>query len=322
MQPVIRFVSTVTLVIAGIAAPLPAQSPVKTAEIAKRGLTAQDFPKVLPLVPNVYAYADVHVQGAITTNALIVTTTDGVVVVDGQGTVPQTERMVAEIRKLSDKPIRYVIIGSNHADHTGGNAAFPETATFISHPVAQAAFQRAASQPPRQGGPPDARRVVVPTETVADKRVLTVGGTEIQILFLGRGHTGGDLEVFLPRQNILWMSEVFFNRLYPSVGGNRSGRPIEWLETLKKAKAMNAGLYVPNHGFIDSPKVLNEEFDNFIRALDNLVTETRRLHAARTPVESVPRLINLGEFQYWYRAANNLPDAVRNIYGELDGTLR
>jgi glyoxylase-like metal-dependent hydrolase (beta-lactamase superfamily II) len=147
-QPVIRFVCTVTFLLAGIMAPLRAQAPVKTAEIAKRGLTAQDFPRVLPLVPNVYAYEDVHVQGAITTNALIVITTDGVVVVDGQGTVPQTERMVAEIRKLSDKPIRYVIIGSNHADHTGGNSAFPQTATFISHPVAQAAFQRAASQPP------------------------------------------------------------------------------------------------------------------------------------------------------------------------------
>ena len=118
-----------------------AQPLVKTAEIAKRGLSAGDFPKIISLVPDVYAYEDVHIGGVITTNSLIVVTPEGVVVVDGQGTVPQTERMVAEIGKLTLQPIRYVIIASQHADHVGGNSAFPQNATFISHPVAQAALQ-------------------------------------------------------------------------------------------------------------------------------------------------------------------------------------
>ncbi len=54
---------------------------------------------------------------------------------------------------------------------------------------------------------------------MSDRRVLTMGDTEIEILFLGRGHTGGDLMVFLPEENILFMGETFFNRIYPSVGG-------------------------------------------------------------------------------------------------------
>jgi glyoxylase-like metal-dependent hydrolase (beta-lactamase superfamily II) len=173
----------------------------------------------------------------------------------------------------------------------------------------------AARQAP--GTPP----LPVPQETVADKRIVTMGGREIQILFLGRAHTGGDLEVFLPRENILWMSEAFFNRLYPSVGGTRSAYPIEWIETVKKAEAMNAAIVVPNHGFIDSPAVLKEELGNFRRALENLVSESRRLHDAKVPIENAPRLINLGEFQYWYRAANNMPDAVRQVYQELEGKL-
>jgi hypothetical protein len=117
------------------------------------------------------------------------------------------------------------------------------------------------------------------------------------------------------------MSEVFFNRLYPSVGGNRSGRPIEWLETVKKAEAMRARMYVPNHGFVDSREVLNEELVNFRRALENLVSEGRRLHAAGTPLDTAYRNINLGEFQYWYRAANNMPDALRAVYLEIEGKL-
>jgi glyoxylase-like metal-dependent hydrolase (beta-lactamase superfamily II) len=175
--------------------------------------------------------------------------------------------------------------------------------------------QMAMRQP--AGAPP----LPIPQETVADRRVLTLGGTELQILFLGRAHTGGDLQVFLPRQNILFMSEVFFNRLYPSVGGNRSAYPIEWIETIRKSQAMNAAMYVPNHGFVDSAPVLQEELENFRRALENLVAESRRLHDAKVSLENAPRLINLGEFQYWYRAANNMPDAVRQVYLELEGKL-
>ena len=310
--------------LAGIALTITAaaaSAQVRTADANVRGLRENDFPRIVKLADNIYGYEDLNgtldSNLAFTTNSLIIVTTDGVMVVDGQGSIAKTKRLVDEIGKITTQPIKYVVIGADHGDHVAGNSAFPASATFIAHPTSKRVIEEMAAR--QQPGAP---RMPVPQETVSDKRVMTMGGTEIQVLFLGRGHTGGDLEVFLPRQNILWMSEVFFNRLYPSVGGNRSGRPIEWLETIRKAKAMNAGVYVPNHGFIDSPKVLNEEFDNFTRALDNLVSETRRLHAMKTPLESVPRLINLGEFQYWYRAANNLPDAVRNIYAELDGTLR
>jgi glyoxylase-like metal-dependent hydrolase (beta-lactamase superfamily II) len=295
---------------------------VRTADATVRGLRENDFPRVVKLADDVYAYEDLNgdLKGnlAFTTNSLIVITTDGVVVADGQGSVAKTKRLVDRIKTLTPHPIKYVIVGADHGDHVAGNSAFPAGVTFIAHPTSRAAIEAMAARPQPTGAGP----MPVPQETVADKRVLKVGSTELQILFLGRAHTGGDLEVFLPRDGILWMSEVFFNRIYPSVGGNRSGRPIEWLETVKKAQALNARLYVPNHGFIDGPEVLNEEFVNFRRALENLVSEGRRLHDARVALETAYRTINLGEFQYWYRAANNMPDAVRQIYAELDGQLK
>jgi glyoxylase-like metal-dependent hydrolase (beta-lactamase superfamily II) len=295
---------------------------VRTADATVRGLRENDFPRLVKLAADVYAYEDLNgdLKGnlAFTTNSLIVITTDGVIVADGQGSVVKTKRLVDRIKTLTPQPIKYVIVGADHGDHVAGNSAFPADATFIAHPTSKAVIEAMAVRPQPIGAGP----MPVPQETVADKSVLKVGSTELQILFLGRAHTGGDLEVFLPRDGILWMSEVFFNRIYPSVGGNRSGRPIEWLETVKKAEALNARMYVPNHGFIDSPEVLNEEFVNFRRALENLVSEGRRLHDARVPLETAYRTINLGEFQYWYRAANNMPDAVRQIYAELDGQLK
>jgi glyoxylase-like metal-dependent hydrolase (beta-lactamase superfamily II) len=294
----------------------------RTADATRRGLRESDFPRLVKLADDVYAYEDLNgsltSNLAFTTNSLIVVTTDGVVVADGQGSVAKTRKLVERIRTLTPQPIKYVIIGADHGDHVAGNSAFPATATFIAHPTSKDVIAAMAARPQAAGAGP----MPVPQETVSDRRVLKVGNTELQVMFLGRAHTGGDLEVYLPKDGILWMSEVFFNRLYPSVGGNRSGRPIEWLETIKKAEALKAKMYVPNHGFVDSPDVLNEELVNFRRALENLVTEGRRMHDAKVPIETAYRNINLGEFQYWYRAANNLPDALSQLYAELDGKLK
>ena len=313
----------IALSFVGVSGPVYTQV-VRTADATVRGLTQDDFPRIKKLAENVYAYEDLNgsidSNLAFTTNSLIVITSAGVLVADGQGSVEKTKRLVDEIGKLTTQPIRYVVIGADHGDHINGNSAFPSNATFIAHPTSKAVIERQAATAGRGGGA-GATRVPVPQETVSDKRVLMMGGTEIQILFLGRAHTGGDLLVNLPKDGILFMSEAFFNRLYPSVGGNRSGRPIEWIETIKKAEALKARMYVPNHGFVDGPQVLNEELVNFRRALENLVSEARRLHAAKVPLENAPRQMNLGEFQYWYRAANNMPDAVRNVYLEIEGKL-
>jgi glyoxylase-like metal-dependent hydrolase (beta-lactamase superfamily II) len=307
-------------------ADIPAGSLVRTADAAVRGLTAADFPRVKKLAENVYGYEElgnpVGSNLAFTTNSLIVVTTAGVVIVDAQANDGQTKKLVDTVAAMTPQPIKYMVIGADHVDHIGGNAAFPPGVTFISSPVSKAVIERLNATPAAGRGGAARRPIPVPQETVADKRVLTLGGEELQILNLGRAHTGGDLEVYLPRENIMWMSEVFFNRLYPSVGGGFTAFPTEWIATIKKAEAMKAGVYVPNHGFIDPPQVLNEEIVNFRRALENVVSEAKRLHAAGVPLETAYRNVNLGEFQYWYRAANNMPDCVRKVYAEEEGRER
>ncbi len=290
---------------------------VQTAELTKRGLTAADFPRLIPLARDVYAYEAVHVQGAISTNSLIVVTSDGAVIVDGQGTPAQVERLVADVKRLTDKPIRYLVIGSHHSDHVGGTGAFPAGITVVSSPVSQAAMQRAATTPGRDGAPPP--KMVVPTETVADRRVLTVGGTEIQILNLGRSHTGGDLVVWLPATRVLFMSETFLHRMFPSMA---TGYPSEWVEAIRKAEAMNADVYVPGHGFIDDPQTLKAELGAFRRAIERVRSEGQRLRAAGVSAEAAPVAAALGEFADWSIREQMAPPAIRRVYAELDGTLK
>ncbi|HWF84884.1 MAG TPA: MBL fold metallo-hydrolase [Vicinamibacterales bacterium] len=280
---------------------LLAQGPIRTGDITVRGLTPADFPRITKLAANVYGYEQVDpTKRTVTVNNLIVVTSDGVLVAEGQGTVEHVKRLVADIGTLTPQPIKYVVVGSEHGDHTGGDAAFPDSVTFFAHPFS-------------------APHLKFHAETVADKKVITMGGTEIDILFLGRAHTGGDLEVYLPREKILFMSEVFSNRIFPSMA---NGYPTEWVETLRKAERMDASLYVPAHGFIDSAAVLREEERNYRLALGQIIAEGARLHDRHTPIESATASANFGVYDNWTRAANNAFAALKRVYMELDGELK
>ena len=296
------------------------QNVVRTADIALRGYTQTDFPRMHKLAENVYVYEELQAIGQIekvfTTNCFIVVTSDGVLVADGLINDELVSKMLAAIAKITRQPVKYVVVGADHGDHTGGNAAFPKTATFIAHPTSAAVLARRANAP---GRPANAPPFPVPTELVADKKILKMGDTEIQILFLGRAHTGGDLTVYLPGSHIMFMSEVYFNRLFPST---YSSYPLEWIAAIKKAEALEASIYVPGHGFIDSPKVLNEELVTFRTSLEMLEREGRRLHDAGVPLDQAPRQSVLGPFAYWTRAAQNLPDGLKRVYLEADGQLK
>lgn len=285
-----------------VAAPVARQEPVRTADITVRGLKPTDFPRVKKLADNVYSYEQIDpTKRVVTVNNLIVVTTDGVLIVESQGTVENVNRLVADVATLTTQPIKYVVIGSEHGDHVGGIEAFPKDVTVFASPVSAPKLKRPTAAVP------------------GDKKVLTLGGTEIDILNLGRAHTGGDLEVYLPRENILWMSEVFVNRVFPSMA---NGYPTEWIATLRKAEAMNATWYVPAHGFVDGAEVLREEVRNYRLAIERVVSEARRLHDAGVPADKAAESADFGPNANWTRVSNNAAGALQRVYMELDGRLK
>ena len=284
---------------------------VSGADAAMRGFQESDFPRVHRLAENMYVVEDIagpiDSNTAFTTNAMFIVTPEGVVVLDAFKNVESTTKLVDIIKGRTRQPIRYVVIGADHPDHIAGNqafiTAFPNV-VFITHPNARIS---------------DAIRARVGLY-VADNYTLTLGGVAMEIKFLGRAHTASDLVVYLPQSKILWASETFFNGLYPSPGGGRTAYPIEWLQVLHKIDKIGATLILPNHGFIDSPKVLMAVWEQWIALFENLISQGTALHARGTPLDAADYAINLGRFQYWYRAANNLHSMLLRIYAELDGT--
>ncbi len=306
-----RLLPTLILLVSAVAA----AQVVRTGDPVKRGLSETDFPRIQTLAEGVYSYEQLRSAGAetFTTVSLFVVSDVGVLVADGQGSVAETQRMIDEIATITSQPIKHVVIGSDHGDHTAGNRAFPADVTYYAHPTSKALLDAAAS---RADSSPAAVSKITPVER---QTTVTLSGTEIQILFLGRAHTGGDLSIYLPKEKVLFMSEAYLNRIFPAM---RSAYPSEWVTTIERAQAMDVTTYVPGHGFVESPVVLREELETARQALVQVIAEGRRLHMAGVPVADAMTQAQFGDLETWTLRSSQGPTAIRRVYLELDGGLK
>jgi glyoxylase-like metal-dependent hydrolase (beta-lactamase superfamily II) len=113
------------------------QDPVRTGDLNVRGLSAASFPRVTRLADNVYAYEQIDpTKRTVTVNNLIVVTSAGVLIAESQGTADNVKRLVADVAAITPQPIAFVVVGSEHGDHTGGIAAFPAGVVYLASDAA------------------------------------------------------------------------------------------------------------------------------------------------------------------------------------------
>ena len=285
------------LAVAGLAS---VDAQVRTADPIKRGLSRAEFPRTVKITDSVYGYEDFHSAG-MTTVSLFVVGTDGVLICDGQGSPAATQKLLDAIATVTSKPVKWYIVGSDHGDHTAGNSVLPKDIKYIVSKASKAQMKLDA-----------------PAMT-SDKEVINLGGIEVQATYAGRAHTGGDLLVYLPKQKILFMSEVYLNRVFPAM---RSAFPTEWLSVIDKALKLDADRFVPGHGFIEEPKVSREELIEYQKALRAVIAEVNRLHKLGLSAEDAAKQANWGPYKEWYIAEQQGPIAVRKIYEEIEGKLK
>ncbi len=279
-----------------------ADAQVRTAFPDKRGLKLTDFPRVIKLADNIYGYEEIRNPG-FTTVSLFVVGADGVLVADGQGSPAATQTMLDHIAKVTPKPVKWYIVGSDHGDHTAGNSVLPKGISYIVSKASKA--QMGAAMPS--------------AAMAGDKEVVNVGGIEVQALFLGRAHTGGDLLVYLPKQKILFMSEVYLNRVFPAM---RSAYPTEWAGVIDKTLKMDVDRFIPGHGFIEEAKASREELVEYQKALRAVIAEVNRLHKLGLAADDAVKQANWGPYKEWFLADQQGPIAVRKVYEEIEGKLK
>jgi glyoxylase-like metal-dependent hydrolase (beta-lactamase superfamily II) len=295
-------------------ADIPEDELIRTANPYERGYVDEDFPRVTELAPGVFSYEQLRSAGdeKFTTVSLFVTTGEGVLVADGQGSVEETLRLIHEISGFTPEPVRAVIVASDHGDHTGGNSAFPEDVTFYAHPTSAHSMAMAAARPGEGPGIP------VPTELVENRRVIQLGDKEIHVLFLGRAHTGGDLVVYLPEEKVMFMSEAFLHRVFPAM---RSAYPSEWVAMIEAAQSMDVDIFVPGHGFVDHASILTDELELFQNAIRTVIAEANRLHGEGYDLAEAQARAQFGDLETWSLRSSQGSRAIQQVYAEIDGEL-
>ncbi|MGM9488882.1 MBL fold metallo-hydrolase [Ideonella sp. YS5] len=191
-------------------------------------------------------------------NAGFVVTPAGVVVIDALGSPPLARRLLAEIRRITPQPIRYVIATHYHADHIYGLQVFKQAgATILAHTAAReylasdAARQRLAAS--RQDLFPwvdENTRLVEPDRWlgVPDPKAdttLELGGVRLLIRPVGPAHTPEDLVVYLPDRGVLYGGDLLFRGRIPFVGQADSRA---WIEALDRLLSLKPKVLVPGHG--------------------------------------------------------------------------
>jgi glyoxylase-like metal-dependent hydrolase (beta-lactamase superfamily II) len=126
--------------------------------------------------------------------AMFIVTKDGVIATDPISLRRSAQTYIDEIKKVTDKPIKYVIYSHSHYDHIAGGEPFKKLgARFIAHKNTTARL--------KQLKPAD---VVIPDESTGDKKVISLGGTTLELLYVGKNHGDNTLVMRLPKEKIIF----------------------------------------------------------------------------------------------------------------------
>lgn len=260
---------------------------------------------------------------AVGSNAAIIVNDDDVLLVDSHISAAAAAALLSELAAVTDKPVRHVVNTHFHFDHAHGNQIYPDEVEVIGHEFTREALASGESVGRTyQGflGPMDAQpgftagqEGLVPTPpnvTLSERMTLFRGDREIQLLFFGRGHTGGDVVVYLPAERVLITGDL----LLPGVPFMGDGFVSEWVGTLEALKSLDFDVVVPGHG---APFTDRERIDHLQAYLGDLWARTSEAHAQGLSVEEAAASIDMTDHSGAYpgiTAPGVDARAVRRIY--------
>jgi glyoxylase-like metal-dependent hydrolase (beta-lactamase superfamily II) len=288
-------------------------------------------PKTYPVVQGkTYKFEKIaegvyYATGGFGSNNVVVVNDQDVLLVDTGTTPANTRNFVADVKMLTDKPIRYVVNTHFHFDHTDGNSIFGPDVQIIGHEYLKTAINPGVlnREPYKtsQGDAAPARiedlkkqiaaegnaarkadlnkqlaeaenilaqlreiKPTPPTVTYKDKYVIKSGNREIDLLFLGKGHTEGDTVVYLPAEKIVATGDLMESRLA------YMGDAIfdDWIDTLEKLKKLDFNTVLPGHGVPFGDKGLITAYQDYLQDLIVRGNELKRQGA--TPEDAAKRV--------------------------------
>jgi glyoxylase-like metal-dependent hydrolase (beta-lactamase superfamily II) len=273
--------------------------------------SAEDLFDLEPVRDGIYA-AIARPQPIINSNAAVVVLDDGVLVVDTHSKPSAARGLMAQIRTVTDKPVRWVVDTHFHWDHYQGNeaypAAWPAGVEIIASQATREAIEsrgvprvkyevatlpreldRLRAEIPRAAPTDRARlenelrakeaylaelramQVTLPSLTFERSLVLYRKSRTVHILWLGRGHTDGDVVVYVPQDKVIITGDLIHGWM-PWMG---DAHPYDWIQTLEAAQRLDFDAVLSGHGAVARGKDVFTLWRGYLR---DLMDETARAY--------------------------------------------
>ena len=206
-------------------------------------------------------------------NTTVLVTNQGLILVDNKFEI-DFDNLLAEIKKISPQPIRYVINTHYHGDHSGGNAKMQaQNAQVVASENARLKMV-------------DAKQSGQPNVTLQDSVRLFLGGKRVEVYHFGRAHTDGDIVAYFPDHRVVAMGDMFTvgDGLPPLVDYPGGGSTKEWPRSLDGALRLDFDTAVPGHGKPTTKEELRK-YREMVASLGRRVVEMQSKKASRAEVE-------------------------------------
>ena len=246
----------------------------------------------------IYVYA----PDATTTTCSIVVTQEGVVLIDSCNNPLDSRKLLATVKKVTDKPIVFLINTETHNDHTGGNFIFSPPAMIINHEGAGEAMRKEFD--PKRAETLAARslemreavkgyKMITPHLEYRNKMTINLGERIFQLLYLKNVHSEADTAIWLPKERVLFAASAANVRriinLQPFV------TVPDILASYRLMRSLNPEVVVPGHGPVSTTKIF-DEYEEFYTLLLQRVSD---MAAQGKSLEQIKKELKMPEFAHW-----------------------
>lgn len=223
-------------------------------------------------------------------NTLVRLLDDAVIVVDTKNPSQENyDRLMEEIRSVTDLPVRYVINTQHHPDHVGTNQQFIDAGATV---IAVEELAQFMASDPRTTEIPGR-----PTQTFSDDYELTIDGeTIVEAHFYGPGHTGGDTIVYFPQERYVMVGDQMADGA-PIVDFANGGSAVTWNNSLNGALSLPFEYAIQGRG---EPKT-RAEVEAFRDNWDKMLDAARAAIAAGATAENLGDRIDADQLAWMFR---------------------
>ena len=220
-------------------------------------VSAQEHSRLVKLADNVYSYIDAKdgsSQNSFGANTGVIIGDEGIAIIDSRISAIAAQRLIHDIREISDKPIKYVINTHRHLDHAFGNCEFAKLgATIISSTIDKEDMKKFSMEETYKffGVPANetvGTTIAYPNLSFNNKMEIDLGNQKLELIYPGPSHTAGSILVYLADKKLLFTGDILVAEV-PFMGdANIPG----WIKSLDYIMAMDVEKIVPGHGALST----------------------------------------------------------------------